>query len=165
MILQPSGILPAWVEDGDPCPLSFTESAGEGDWVLNIIPPGKGNPDDVRAGRVQFCHHKNDDRIRAQCLYMFGSAEPFLWRFWFADPDGRDSEFEWMVRFGGKWWWVPLREITSDTDSPHSIRFHVMVDTATHGGLPWRAKKVFVIVLNNHGKLLYREVFVNPDSV
>lgn len=164
MLPQPEGIKSVWVEDGDFHPFSFTESAEAKDWVLNVVPPGKRNSDDVRAGRVGFYHHKNCDRIRAQCFYIFGNPEPFLWRIWFSDTDGSASDFEWFMRFGGKWWWVPLRDYRGDDNSPHTIRFQVIVDTATHGGLPWWAKKVFVIVRNNHGKLLYGEAFKNPDS-
>lgn len=163
MLQQPPGILPVWVEDGKFHPFSFMESAEEGDWVLNVVLDEKTSTEGVRAGHMRFCHHRTSDRIRAQCFYMFGNPEPFLWRIWFADTDGRASDFEWFVRFGGKWWWVPLRDYRGDAESPHTIRFHVMVEKAAHGGLPWRAKKVFIIVLNNHGKLLYREVFQNPD--
>ena len=162
MLMQPSGILPVWVEDGGFLPFVFMESPEQGDWVLNVATSGNVGTEGVPAGRVRFCHHQNSDRVRAQCFYMFGNAEPFLWRMWFADTDGQCSDFEWFVRFGSKWWWVPLCGFCGDAESPHTIRFQVMVEKAAHEGLPWHAKKVFIIVLNNHGKPLYREVFTNP---
>lgn len=163
MLQQSSGILPVWVESGESHPFFFVESVKAGDWVLNVAPDEKAAASGVCAGHVRFCRHRMNDRIRAQCFYMFDSAEPFLWRVWFDDVDGRCSEFEWFARFGGKWWWVPFRKYCGDDNSPHSVRFQVMVDTGAYGGLPWRARKVFLIVRNNHGKLLYREVFANPD--
>jgi len=67
-----------------------------------------------------------------------------------------------MVKFGGEWWWLPLRECANDMDSPHSVRFQVMAEEAAHEGLPRRAKKVYMFVRNNRNRLLYREVFTNP---
>lgn len=162
MLLQPSGILPVWVEDGDFHPLSFTESAEAKDWVPNIVLPGMEGTEDVRAGRAQFYRHKNNDRVHAQCFYMLGDSESLLWRIWFADPDGRGSDFEWFVRFGGKWWWVPLREYRGDAESPHIIRFQVKAEGVAHAGLLRRAKAVYLFIRNRNNRILYREVFTNP---
>lgn len=88
MLQQPSGILPVWVEDGNFRSFSFTESPEQGDWVLNVAPDEKTSTEGVRAGHMRFCHHRTSDRVRAQCFYMFGNAEPFLWRCGLPIPTG-----------------------------------------------------------------------------
>lgn len=160
MILQPSGILPAWDEDtAVPYPFGFVESESEGDWVLTI-PSARGAEEGVRAGSVRFYHHKRAAGFRAQSFCMFNARESFLWRFW---DESLNADFEWMIEFGGQWWWVPLRECRNDADSPHSIRFQVKVREAADAGLPRRAKKVYLFVRNKHRRLLFRQVFMNPD--
>lgn len=164
----PHGIEPVWEEDVEreehterekrAYALCFMESPSEGDWVPDAVPLGEKRPDRVYAGRVRFYHHERNPKLRAQSFSIFSEPEPFLWRFW----DDASPEFEWMVRFGGEWWWLPLRESRIDMDSPHSIRFQVMGEMEARAGLPRRARKVMMIVTNNHGRLLFREVFTNP---